>query len=183
MRARLALALVGLSLVATALPSHAAATPVLDGKKTKKITKTVNGGLQDHDQDQANGATGGAACGMPHCYRLDFIYAPAKGVKGNLAFSIKWTNPASDIDLYVANAKKGEVDHCGGFGGAGEALIIPGSRFKVGQKYTLVVDFYRSLNETVTATVEFPTARTQSTTVPDSAEAAFKFNCVLDGNK
>jgi hypothetical protein len=181
MRARLVIALGTAALAAAAaVPSHGAAAPkTLDGKKIKKITATASGGLQTNDADNASLDTQNRAdCSMPRCYRLDFVYNPAKGVKGNLLFKINWTNPASDFDLYVATAKKAEVAHCGGVGGTGEVLVLPASRFKAGQKYTLVVDFFRSANDTVTATVEFPTKEVMDTSVPAEVDTALPLNCV-----
>lgn len=187
MRARPVLALGALVLVAAvAAPSHAAGTPTLDGKKVKKLTGKASGGLQDNDSDnvtEAASTPNRADCAMPRCYRLDFIWNPAKGVTGNVLFKIDWTSPASDFDLYVADAKKGQVASCGGVGGTGEAIVLRGKSLKVGRKYTLVADFFRSVNDTVTATVEFPTKAVTGTTVPTDAEAVVPINCALDGSK
>jgi hypothetical protein len=184
MRTHLALALGTAALVAGAtVPSHAAGAPVLDGKTVKRITGTASGGQQTHDADNADvlATPNRANCAMPRCYRLDFVYRPAKGVKGDVLFKITWTNPASDFDLYVSDDKKSDKAHCGGFGGTGEALVVSGRSFKPGKKYTLVADFFRSVNDTVQATVEFPTTAKTGTTVPAEAELAVPVNCVLDG--
>jgi hypothetical protein len=186
MRPRLLLALGTATLVAAAaVPSHAAATPVLDGKKVKKITRTASGGLQTNDADNASLETPNRAdCTAPRCFRLDFVYKPATGVKGNVLFKITWTNPASDYDLYVASDKKVALASCGGAAGMGESLVMSGKTLKYGKRYTLVADFFRSVNDTVTATVEFPTASVAGTTVPAAAdEAVVPTNCVLDANK
>jgi hypothetical protein len=168
---------------ATAVPSHAAGVATLDGKRVRKIVRTASGGLQDNDADNASTAdVNRADCAMPRCYRLDFVYKPAAGVKGNVLFKITWTNPASDFDLYVATDKRGDLAHCGGFGGLGEQLVLSGKTLKAGKHYSLVADFFRSVNDTVTATVEFPTAKTAGTTVPAAADAALPTNCVIDGN-
>jgi hypothetical protein len=183
MRARSVLAFgVAALVLSVSVPSNAASTPVLDGKRVKKITAKGSGGLQEHDDDAAN-SNNRADCKMPRCFRIDFIYAPAKGVSGNILFRINWTNPASDLDLYVADAKNGDKAHCGGVGGTGEQLVLPARSFKVGKKYSLVADFFRSVNDTVTATVEFPTKAVTGTTVPTEAEAVYPLNCVVDGNK
>jgi hypothetical protein len=184
MRTHLALALGAAVLVgAASVPSQAAGTPVLDGKKVKTIVRTGSGGLQDNDADNASLATANRAdCAAPRCLRLDFVYKPAAGVKGNVLFKVTWTNPASDFDLYVASDKRAQLAACGGPGGMGEALVLSGKTLKYGKRYTLVVDFFRSVNDTATATVQFPTAKAAGTTVPAQADELFPTNCVLDGN-
>lgn len=186
MRARLVLAAGAATLVAVAaVPSQAASTPTLDGKRVRKIVKTASGGLQDHDQDNASLDTPNRAdCAKPRCFRMDFVYSPARGVKGNVLFKITWTNPASDFDLYVSDDKRTDRAHCGGFGGTGEQLVLRGTSLKPGKRYTLVADFFRSVNDTVTATVEFPTKVVAGTTAPAQAEAlGLPLNCVIDALK
>jgi len=180
MRTRLVLAAATAVLAAAAsLPSDAGAPKTLDGKKVKKITATAAGGLQANDADNASlDVQNRANCAPPRCFRLDFVYKPAAGVRGNLLFKVTWTNPASDFDLYVATAKKVEVAHCGGAAGLGEMLVVPASRFKAGQKYTLVVDFFRSVNDTATATVELPTKETMDANVPADVDTLLPVNCV-----
>jgi hypothetical protein len=169
---------------ATSVPSHAAGITTLDGKRVRKIVRTASGGLQDNDADNASTAAANRAdCAMPRCYRLDFVYKPAAGVKGNVLFKITWTNPASDFDLYVATDKRGELAHCGGAGGLGEQLVLSGRTLKPGKRYTLVADFFRSVNDTVTATVEFPTSTAAGTTVPEAADTILPTNCVVDATK
>ena len=188
MRARHILTIGAAVLVAaTALPSEAGA-PVLDGKKVKKITKVVKPQTQDNDADNVTAITAASApnranCAPPRCTRVDFVYQPAKGVKGNVLLKVTWTNPASDFDLYFADERKNDKAHCGGFGGLGEALVIRGSSLKVGRKYTLVVDHFRAVEDTITATVEFPTKRAAATTVPADVDGLMATNCVLDGNQ
>jgi hypothetical protein len=184
MRARLVLALGAAALVAgVAAPSHAAGPPTLDGKKVKKLTGKAAGGVADHDADNASLDTPNrAACTMPRCYRLDFIYNPAKGVTGNVLFRITWTNPASDFDLYVADAKNTQIAACATAGGTGEQLVLRGKQLKPGKKYSLVADIFRSANDTVNATVEFPTKAVAGTTFPSDAEV-LPVNCALDGSQ
>lgn len=186
MRARLVLALGTAALVAgAAVPSNAAGTPTLDGKKVKKLTGRAVGVTQTNDADNASLETPNRTdCKMPRCYRLDFVWNPAKGVSGNVLFKATWTNPASDFDLYVADSKNGQKAACGGVGGTGEALVLSSKSLKAGKKYSLVVDFFRSVNnDTVTATVEFPTKATAGTTAPPEADMLFPVNCAIDGSK
>jgi uncharacterized protein YjiK len=184
MRVRHLLALATAALaVATAVPTHAAGIATLDGKKVRKIVRTASGGLQANDADTASiDDVNRADCAMPRCYRLDFVYQPAPGVKGNVLFKITWTNPASDYDLYVTTDKRGQLAHCGGPGGLGEQLVLSGKSLKPGKRYSLVADFFRSVNDKVTATVEFPTATAAGTAVPAAADTIFPANCVIDAN-
>ena len=176
--------LVGVLALASA---HAdAATKTLDGKKTKKLSITASGGAQDHDSDLVTGLVSGGdrtECEMPRCARLEFTYLPAKGVKnGDLMFTATWSNPASDIDLYVGEVAKdgssSELTHCAGAGTASEKVFIPKADLKPGKKYVLVLDFFRSLNETVTGTVEIGVPNSIKTTVPAAADGKVQnINC------
>lgn len=190
MRARLAIALGAAALAATAaVPSQAAAKPpTLDGKKVKKITKTVSPETQDHDDDQVTSLVAEVQdksspsrtdCKMPRCYRLDFVFSPAKGVKGKVLFKVSWTNPASDVDLFVSDERKASLESCGGGTGTSETIVMNSTRFRPGKRYTLVADFYRTIADTVTMTVEFPTSVTIKQTVPDTAELVYPVNCTL----
>jgi hypothetical protein len=153
-----------------------AAPKTLDGKKTKVLTFKVAGGLQTHDSDMVTDsasleARDRADCTAPRCAKLPFVYKPAKGVKGNVAFQISWTNAASDFDLYVAIVNKdgstSDIGHCGGTTGTAEKLYLDAGNFKAGKSYALVVDFYRSVNDTVTGTVTMPGTDQVKKTLPD----------------
>lgn len=191
MRSRLLLAsaLVG-ALAVTTTGAHAA-TPTLDGKKVKKLTLTASGGLQDHDETnvtEALDAPDRADCTAPRCAKLKFVWKPAKGVKGNVMFTITWSNPLSDYDLYVAEvARDGststlEGQVCGSIGSTGEKVYVTKDKFKPGKTYAMVVDFYRSVNDTVKGTVAMGVASTITHTVPDEYDGQFpgtliKINC------
>jgi hypothetical protein len=187
MRARLILVPVLAGALAVMTVGASAAPKTLDGKKVKKLSITANGGAQSNDSDLATGLLGApdrTECEMPRCARLPFTYLPAKGIKGDLMFTVTWTNPASDIDLYVGEiAKDGsssEIGHCAGVGQPHEKLFIPRSQLKPGKKYVLVVDFFRSLNETATGTVEINVPNTISTTVPAQLDGQVQnINCTL----
>ncbi|MCW2735640.1 hypothetical protein [Nocardioides sp.] len=185
MRNRLVLAAAALSALALAAPAALAgpATPTLDGKKTTKLTVSLAGGLQDNDKDAADlSGADRADCAAPRCGVLKFVFKPAAGVKADTLFNIKWTNPASDIDLYVAEVGKSgmsDVAHCGGIGNTSETVFIPAGTFKPGKTYALVADFFRSVNETVTGTVTMPAAA-PSAPVPAAADSAvYPVNCTL----
>lgn len=161
-----------------------AASPTIDGKKVKTLSLTANGGVQSNDKDQASLDTPDRlACVAPRCAKLAFTYAPAKGLaNGDLMFTASWTNPASDIDLYVGELDKrgnaSEIGRCGGVAGTTEKVFLPKSSLKPGRRYVLVVDFYRSVNETATGKVEIGVPSTLKSTVPAAADAAvFPVNC------
>jgi hypothetical protein len=175
MRTRILLASVLAGSLAVMATGADAATKTMDGKKVKKLSITANGGAQDNDAWTAYDAVAiadqgtadmlpeqahrqGMDCKAPVCARLPFIYKPAKGVKGGLMFTATWTNAASDIDLYAVEiAKDGsssDIGHCAQFGTASEKVYLSPQDLKPGRKYALVIQFFRSLNETVTGTVE-----------------------------
>jgi hypothetical protein len=184
-KVRLITATVLASGLALSMSGAQAATPTLDGKKVKVLSFTPNGGAQDNDKDQASLTTPDRlACEMPRCAKLTFVYKPAKGVKGDLMFTATWTNPASDIDVYVGEVAKdgsaSDVGHCGGAATTTEKVFIPASDLKSGKKYVMVVDFYRSVNETVNAKVEIAVPNTIKSTVPSNVDSTlYPVNCTL----
>lgn len=168
-----------------------AATPVLDGKKTKVLTLKAVAGLQTHDADLPSADLefpDRLNCGKATCATLDFIYKPAKGVKPvGLAFEASWSTPVgTDVDLYVGAVDKygeaTEVDggHCGAAYGTHERIYLDKTNFKPGKKYRVVAYFYRTVNETVTTKVTFNGANAIPTTVPAEAdELVYPINCGL----
>ena len=179
MRTRLlATALVcgGLALSQTAQ----AATASLDGKKVKKLTATFSPGAQDNDPDFVLDSVkpkDRVACDTSRCGTLPFVYKPAKGVKGDLVFTITWTVPGQDFDLYVVEyAKDGsrsQLATCGSFAGTSEKVVVPSTDLKPGKKYGLLVDYYRTAGtDKVTGTVEFPASATLKSLPTDSAGLA-----------
>jgi hypothetical protein len=157
----------------------------MDGKKVKELVLKTNGGMQTHDEDNADvlGTSDRVNCEAPRCAILTFVYKPAKGVKDGLMFSATWTNPASDIDLYIGEVgKRGdktEVAHCGGAATTSERLYVAAADLQPGKTYALVADMYRSVNEDVTAKVAFgPNSLKQ--TVPAEADGlVYPVNCTL----
>lgn len=176
-------------LVASMSGAHAGGAPVLDGKKTTMLTTTFSPGAQDHDSSLATEqAPGGAVnrddCKDPRCGRLTFTYQPAKGVKGNLKFTINWSVPGEDFDLYVAEVGKdgssSDIGHCGASAGTSEQVDLDSSSLKAGKTYVLIADFYRATGgDKVTATVAFPADSTLKTTVPATADKVGSVNCGL----
>lgn len=162
-----------------------AATPVLDGKKVKVLTLTTVAAPQDHDADLVTGSLGTGparvSCVAPRCARLPFRYQPAKGVTGNVAFLLTWTVPVADIDLYVAEIGKDgsstQLAGCGASFGTSEKIYLPAASFKPGKTYALIADFYRTVNETVKASVTMPGSSAMKTTVPANVDNLQKVNC------
>lgn len=167
--------------------AQAAPAKVLDGKKVKVLTLKAVGAPQDHDSAFVTGSAGldpeRVECAMPRCARMDFVYKPAKGVRGDLAFAANWTVPAADIDLYVAEiAKDGsasELASCGASVGTSEKIFLDRTNFKPGKRYAVIVDFYRTANEAVTATVTMPGTNTVKATAPAAVDDNQKVNCGL----
>lgn len=188
MRTRLVTTAVVLGALAAAHGSAQAATATLDGKKTKKLTATFSPAPQSHDSDLVTDAAKSnvdrTTCAAPRCERLPFVFKPAKGVKGGMAFTVAWSVPGEDIDLYVAEIAKdgssaGEVAHCGASAGTSERLQLSSSDFKPGKKYALIADFYRSTGGKVTATVTFPGTTAIKTTAPSTVDGVVPINCGL----
>ena len=186
MKTRLVTATVLAGALALSVSGAQAATPVLDGKKVKTLTLKSTPTAQDNDSDLVTGLAGGperVACAAPRCARLPFVFKPAKGVTGNVAFTTSWSVPAEDMDLYVAQVLKdgsaSEIAHCGASVGTGEKIVLPASTFKPGKTYALIVDFYRATGQSVTSTVSFPGSAAVSSTVPADVDDLQPTNCGL----
>ena len=181
MRVRPFLAVAAAAALVATMPAHAKAPSykTIDGKKVKTLTFTdATTAPQDHDQDFVAGSSDRTDCSQPRCAKFTFVYKPAKGVR-NAPFSVKiaWTYPAEDYDLYVVQDNAGTVASCGAFEGNSEVAIVTAPA--PGHKYTIVIDHYRSVPDTVTATVKFPTTEKVATTVPSAVDSKQTANCGL----
>ncbi|MFN2540128.1 MAG: hypothetical protein ABR549_18525 [Mycobacteriales bacterium] len=181
----LAIAVLGSVALANA-GAQAAGPPTLDGKKTKTLSATFSPKAQDNDKDFFGTSSDRTECSPDRCGRLPFVFKPAKGMKGNIAFTVTWSVPGEDFDLYVAQiAKDGsysELTSCGAGAGTSEKVLLSSRDLTSGRKYALVVDFYRATGAgKVTGTVSFPGTGNIKTTVPAAAETAAgtKVNCGL----
>lgn len=185
MRMRILVAAAVAAGLAAAPVAGAAGPAVLDGKKTKVLTLTADGGVQDHDVDAAEIIEGSdrVNCSAPRCAVLPFVFSPAKGVSGGAMFTLTWASPLSDFDLYVAqvgsNGRRTQIASCGGVGTTSEKIYVAPGVLKAGKTYALVADFYRSAAEKATAKVEFPAKSTVSKDVPADAEVVYPINCTL----
>jgi hypothetical protein len=180
MRIRLILAAgVTAAVAAAALPSHAAGTPVLDGKKTKALTFSLATSPQDNDSNFATDFTDLVAptpvsrpdmanCPASRCLSYSFVYKPAKGVRpGPFSVKISWTIPGQDYDLYIIQ-NGGDVGHCGASAGTSEVVVIDAPM--KGKTYKVVVDQYRAGPDTITGKVAFPATDKVSTSAPSTAD-------------
>ena len=179
MKVRLVVASLLAAGLAFSVSGAQAGPPVMDGVKVKVLSKTD----MVAPQQQVSGFSS-LTCESPKCMVLPFVYRPAKGVKGDLMFTVQWTNPLSDMDLYVVEVdtkKKTEtqIAVCGGFPGAKERVFIPAKDLRSGRTYKLVVNYYLSLNETVTGKVEIAVPNTIPTSVPAAVDAEHGTNCTL----
>lgn len=187
MRKRLVLTAAAFSALVVAVPSALAApAPVLDGKKTTKLTLTAPAGAQTHDETLVTGVATGEdrmQCAADRCAVLPFVYQPAKGVKGDVLFTLTWGTPGADFDLYaVAIEKDGsrtKLGSCGGSTGTSEKVFMTADNFKAGKTYALLADFYRTPGEKVTGTVQMPADSSIPATVPAAADEFALVNCTL----
>lgn len=187
MKFRLAVATAVVGALALSMSGAQAATPVMDGKKVKVLKITANAGLQSNDKDAASTSTiDHSICTPPRCAKIKFVYKPAKGAKGGLMFTMGWNNSTvSDLDLYVYSLdKRGngtDIGHCGGPTGKSEKVYVPANLLKSGTTYVMVMDFFRSVNESaVNGKVEMGIPSTIATTVPEKADGAvYQLNCGL----
>jgi len=185
MRTRLVLGAAALSALALAAPTALAAPApaTLDGKKVTKLTLEATTTAQTHDDglvsDQVTGLDR-MQCESPRCAVLPFVYKPAKGVKGDVMFTLKWSSPGSDFDLYVVSVDKNgrtKLASCGGSAGSSEKVFLTADNFKKGKTYALLADFYRTPGEKVTGTVEMPGTNTIPSNVPEPVDSAALINC------
>jgi len=190
MRIRLILATGAAATVAvTALPSHAAGTKVLDGKKTKSLAFSLSSSPQDNDPNLATDLTDlvvkspvsrpdMANCPASRCLSYSFVYRPAKGVRpGPFSVKIAWKIPGEDYDLYVIQ-NGGEVGHCGASAGTSEVVVIDAPM--KGKTYKVVIDQYRAAPDTITGKITFPAKDKVGSTAPSTADnSGLPTNCGL----
>ena len=186
MKTRLITAATLAGALAVSVSGAQAGTAVLDGKKVTKITMETTATAQANDAVLKEDLDGKerVACTLPRCARLPFVFKPAKGVTGNLAFTLSWALPGEDYDLYVAElAKDGsatELAHCGASAGTTEKIELGTDSFKAGKTYALIVwNYHATGTQKVTSTVTFPGSAGIKQTVPAAADEAAIVNCGL----
>ena len=188
MRYRPLLAAAAAAGLALSIPAHAA-TKTLDGQKTKKLTFSLASSPQSNDANLATDFSDEvkttsasrpdmATCPKTRCLSYTFKYKPATGVKkGPFSVKIAWTVPGQDYDLYIAE-DGGVVGECGAPAGTSEIVVVP---FPAkGKKYTVVVDQYRAVPDTITGTVSFPATDKVGSSAPGDPDGkGLPVNCGL----
>ncbi|MDQ1688348.1 MAG: hypothetical protein QOK42_1323 [Frankiaceae bacterium] len=156
MRVR-ALIAVATAVLVGAATQASAKIDTLDGKKVKKvisITQTRQNAATVGDPDEAKVI--GCRQGID-CNRLDFIYKPAKGVKGNITVFAQWYFVGTtDVDIYLVGAGK-VLGKCGGEMGNERHFDVAASALKPGKAYTAIAWYSHSTGEGLTLEVDMPT--------------------------
>ena len=160
------------AIVATALPSSAAA-PVLDGKKTRSFTfKQAVSDPQQHVLAETVGnpvdAEVTTECVAPRCYAFPFTVKPAKGVPvltTALSAEVSWTLPTSRFWVKLMDVTKKtpvEKTACQTFyvtGGTHAVLRM--KSVKPGNKYAIWVTVQQlAAPDTLSGTVAYPGTHT-----------------------
>ncbi len=170
-----------LCLAAGAVQAAAGPMPVLDGRRVTTLTLTVDSPSQTQLPDVATGNRA-LDCQKPRCSRLPFVYFPAKGVRSAIAFTVTWTSPLTDVDLYVAEADpvRGNlpVNACASKAtGTSERVFFPADFLRRGTTYVLIADVQHSLGDRVTSRVTMPGRDDMATTVPSTLDRSIPVNC------
>ncbi len=168
-RPRVLAAVVLTTMVATAVPAHAA-SPVLDGKKKKSLPFTLAlADPQQHllaetlenDVDPSPEATG--TCAKPRCYAVPFTVKHGKGVSDRTPLSarITWTLPTTRLWLMLVDVTgKSPVVKAECFSfyvTAGTSAVVRTNSVKKGHRYAVWVTAQQVVApDTVTGSVTFP---------------------------
>jgi hypothetical protein len=183
MRFRLTTALALAGALLLSVSGAEAATPTLDGKKLKVLKVSKTSGVEEHDVDLTGTGPDPIDCGPPRCVRLPFVYRPAKGIKGGLMLTATWRTPGTDIDLFLGevgkNGRATVVAQCANSGPPSEKVYAPPSVLRSGRTYVMVIDFFRAINEPMSAKVEINVPNTIPSTMPARTEDVRKINCSL----
>jgi hypothetical protein len=173
---RSTLAAAALAALMAALPSHADFTPVLDGKKLKRVVlkeDAARGFLAaDPTPAQVTGCKPTAECG-----RLDFVYKPARGVTSDLGVSVHWFYPvASDVDLYLLQGRK-VVASCASMTGNTRRFVVPRKALRLGGRYTAVMFYSHSFGEKSNMVVSLPAEPVPAPEVPPNLDNTQIVSC------
>lgn len=168
-------------LAAGAAQAAAGQLPVLDGQRVRTLTLTVDSPSQTQLPDVVTGSRA-LDCQKPRCSRLPFVYFPVKGVRSAIAFSVTWTSPLTDVDLYVAEVDpvRGNlpVNACASkASGTSEKVFFPADFLRRGTTYVLIADVQHSLGDRVISRVTMPGRDDVATTVPSTLDRTIPVNC------
>ena len=162
--------------VAIAAQAHAG-PPTVDGSKVKRLEWSQAVPAQQHLQDAESGVDA-SACAPPDCNRYSFVWKPQRGLKGNILIETKWGVPGGDYDLSLLNDRGAGIAGCAGYGGLGEALVLPSTLLIPGKTYTVVTAFFLSAPDTMHNVIEFPTSHAVPTATPLGIVGG---DCTIDG--
>ena len=150
--------------------SAQAATPVLDGKKKTKVvsisqTPSLASNFVPGDPTPAQVV---GCKEKTQCDRLNFVYAPAKGVKGDMTLFTKWYFPSTtDVDLYLL-AGSNIIASCTGNLGNERYIQIAAKTLKPGKVYTAIAYTTRSTGEGLTLEAAMPSVAISEFTHEDN---------------
>jgi hypothetical protein len=150
-------------------PALAAKPVVLDGKKKTKVvsitqTPSVASNFVPGDPTDAQVL---ACKEKTQCDRLDFVYAPAKGVKGDMTVFSKWYFPTTtNVDLYLVSGSK-ILASCTGNIGNERYIQVPAKTLKSGGVYTAIAYTTRSTGEGLTLEAAMPSVQIAQFTKED----------------
>lgn len=178
MRAALAAAFVVTA--ALAVPNAGAAgTPVLDGKKFKTLTIIQESppGASALDPTPAQVA----ACKVPACARLPFVYRPAKGVTAPLTVTERnFYAGLGDADLYLLQGTTIVASCTGTFSNKRHLTLAP-SALKPGTTYTAVMYYSHSIGESTSMTVDLPGKKAPGPAEVDTSKAFPEYSTTVCG--
>lgn len=161
---RFMLPVVAVLTLGAVLPADAG-PKVLDGKKVKQVVSIseIPAATANVPNDPTDAQV--LACKIKtECNRLDFVFKPAKGVKGDLTVMTKWYFPTTtDVDLYLVGAGK-IVGRCASYLGNQRFIQVPGASLKAGKVYTAIAYYAHSSGETLTLQVDMPQVKVAQVT-------------------
>lgn len=142
---------------------------VLDGKRKTKVASIVEiptatfVTASDPTDAQVLGCTANVQCG-----KLDFLYKPARGVKGDLTVMATWFYPTvTDVDLYLVGAGK-ILARCASTLGNRRFAQLKAASLKPGRTYTIVAFYAHSVGETLTIQASMPPVAVEQVTHEDT---------------
>jgi hypothetical protein len=174
--ARTSLLAAALAALVAALPAHADFTPVLDGKKLKRVVLKEDAarGFLAADPTPAQVAS---CKPTAECGRLDFVYKPARGVTADLGVSVHWFYPvASDVDLFLLQGKR-VVASCVSMTGNTRRFVVPRKALRAGARYTAVMFYSHSFGEKSNMAVTLPAEPVPPAEVPPNLDNTQVVSC------
>jgi hypothetical protein len=156
---RIRLAIAAGVAAATAYGAMAQADPVrtIDGVKVKFLNLAPTGSWQIDARTEiasTQTATDPKSCTAKTCWKQDFIYAPAKSLKGNardVLVTVSRSGYYNDIDLFVTDSKGKVLGSCSRPAADQNQVYLPAQVLRAGGRYTVVVRFITVLPKVSTS--------------------------------